>query len=249
MRKNVIKMLICAFLLMLIMVEYGYAVNNEQEMTEMLEDKIGIDEKVTKKAYLTFDDGPSIYTEGLLEVLGEYNVPGIFFVLGKQFEYFPNTDEILLKILDEGHHIALHTMTHDKHALYWSEKAPSTFAEEMLELKEELKLRTGHSTNLCRAPYGKSGHFKLTHFKAIEDAGLYCIDWHIDSKDWAKLNAVEIYNEVKNQLKGYKDQSEIVLLFHEYERTIEVLPKVIELLVEYGFEFEPYVEGKKFEGL
>ena len=202
-----------------------------------------------KVAYLTFDDGPSIYTEELLSVLNEYEIPGIFFVLGNQIESLSHSDEILNQIVDEGHYIALHTMTHDKHALYWSEKSPATFTQEMLELRDEVETRTGHVTNLCRAPYGKKGHFKAAHYKSVEEAGLYCVDWHVDSRDWAKKNAGQIYDEVVRQVEKFEDANEVVLLFHEYQRTVEAMPAVIKYLIDEGYTFEPYVEGKIFEGL
>lgn len=225
---------------------YVYAVSAEEE-DDILEFVAEAENK--KVAYITFDDGPSIYTEKLLNVLNEYEVPGIFFVLGTQFEYIPNADEILNRIVDEGHYIGLHTMTHDKNALYWSEKSPATFTKEMLELKSEVEVRTGHVTNLCRAPYGKKGHFKAAHFKSVAEAGLYCVDWHVDSQDWAKKNARQIYDEVVHQLERLEDADEVLLLFHEYQRTVDAMPMVIEYLISAGYTFEPYVEGKVFEGL
>jgi len=202
-----------------------------------------------KIAYLTFDDGPSIYTEKLLDVLNQHDVSGIFFVLGYQFDYMPDVDELLNRMIDEGHFLALHTMTHDKNSLYKLEKSSQQFTDEMLELRAELKTRLGWETNLCRAPYGKANHFRAVHHKAVAEAGLYCVDWHIDSQDWAKQNADQIYQQVANQLKDHQESNEIVLLFHEYQRTIDALPQIIELLRSEGFTFQPYIEGKIFEGL
>jgi len=54
---------------------------------------------------------------------------------------------------------------------------------------------------------------------------------------------------VLRQLEQVEEQGEFVLLFHEYQRTVDVLPLVIELLKERGYGFLPYVEGKVFEGL
>jgi len=226
-----------------------YAVQKEEDVLEFVKELEQMETTNQKVAYLTFDDGPSIYTDDLLDVLAQYQVPGIFFVLGKQLEYVPEADLILNRMIEEGHHIALHTMTHDKDALYYSEKSPNVFKEEMFELKEKIKEKTGHETNLCRAPFGKERHFKLAHHKVVEDAGLYCVDWHVDSKDWEKTNAGQVYDEVLRQLEQVEEQGEIVLLFHEYQRTVDVLPLVIELLKERGYGFLPYVEGKVFEGL
>ena len=230
-------------------VNYVYALGMEEDVLDfVIEEEFG-QNKQRKVAYLTFDDGPSIYTEKLLDVLNEHGVPGIFFVLGNHFEQIPNADKVLNRIIDEGHYIALHTMTHDKNALYWSEKSPATFTAEMFELRSKIEAQTGHVTNLCRAPYGKKGHFKAAHYKSVKDAGLYCIDWHIDSQDWAKRNAGQIYDQVVAELVRYKDNSEIVLLFHEYQRTVDAMPDIIKLLRDLGYSFEPYVEGKVFEGL
>ena len=202
-----------------------------------------------KIAYLTFDDGPSIYTEKLLDTLNEHDAYGIFFVTGCQIDFMPDADRILKRIVDEDHFIALHTMTHDKNALYRLEKSPERFTEEMFELRTDLKNRLGWETNLCRAPYGKANHFKAAHYLAVEKAGLYCVDWHVDSQDWAKQNADQVYNQVASQLKDYPDQQELVLLFHEYQRTVDALPRIIKLLREHGYSFVPYVEGHVFEGL
>jgi len=207
-------------------------------------------EKSGKVAYITFDDGPTIYTDALLDVLKEYSVPAIFFVLGDSINYHPEAEQILDRMLNEGHFIGLHTMTHNKHALYRETLSPQRFVDEMLELREEVDALTGHLTNLCRAPYGKRGHFQPAHFYATKKAGLYCVDWHVDSQDWAKRNASQIYDEVvRNVEKLDGDASEIVLLFHEYERTATALPLVLDYLIEAGYRFEPYVEGKVFEGL
>ena len=242
-RKEIIVMATIALCLLFSMASSVYAVDKE-DVLEFVEE-----EGSRKVAYITFDDGPSIYTEKLLDVLNEYEVPGIFFVLGSHFDHLPNTDEILQRIIDEGHYIALHTMTHDKNALYWSEKSPTNFTQEMLDLQSEVKEVTGHLTNLCRAPYGKKGHFKGAHYKSIEEAGLYCVDWHIDSQDWAKSNAGQIYDQVAHELERYKDSDEIVLLFHEFQRTVDIMPAIIELLQDAGYVFEPYVDGKIFDGL
>lgn len=223
---------------------YVHAVSIEEGVFE-----IGAEAKNEKVAYITFDDGPSIHTEELLNVLNEHEVPGIFFVLGAHFDALTNTDDILNRIVNEGHHIALHTMTHDKCALYWAEKSPATFTQEMLELKREVEKRTGHVTNLCRAPYGKKGNFKAAHFKSVAEAELICVDWHVDSKDWEKKNAAQIYDEVVSQLERLEDEDEVLLLFHEFKRTVDAMPMVIEYLTSAGYTFKPYVEGKVFKEL
>jgi len=247
--KKIKILIVIALFTLFNIVNYVEAVEAKENVLEfVMEKELAIDRN-RKVAYITFDDGPSIYTEKLLDVLNHYEVPGIFFVLGHHLEIMPNSDRILNRIMDDGHYIALHTMTHDKTALYQTEKSPTTFTEEMLELRDEIEARTGHIANLCRAPYGKRGYFKTAHYQVVKEAGLYCIDWHLDSRDWVNQNAGQIYNEVVKGVKQLEDNQEIVLLFHEFQRTVDALPDIIEFLKEEGYTFEPYVEGKIFEDL
>lgn len=226
---------------------YAMDLHQDQDVLEFILEEESQSDKV---AYITFDDGPSIYTEALLDVLNEYDVPAIFFVLGQSINYHPEAEQILNRIHDEGHFIGLHTMTHSKDALYWKEISPQNFVDEMFQLKDQVDEITGHRTNLCRAPYGKRGHFKPAHFHATQKAGLYCIDWHVDSQDWAKQNASQIYDEVVRGVQGVdSDQSEVVFLFHEYQRTVTALPLILDYLIGEGYRFEPYMEGNTFEGL
>lgn len=247
-RKFKILLLLVGYLIFNVVCD-AHACEGKGNTMEIVEKLNEIDKNNQKTAYLTFDDGPSIYTGKLLDVLNEHDIPGIFFVLGNQLNYVPDADQLLNRMVKEGHHIALHTVTHDKSVLYHSEKSPTNFTEEMLALKEDITKRTGHITNLCRAPYGKKGHFKPAHYQTVENAGLYCIDWHVDSNDWAAKNATEVYDEVVKQLEKYENAQEVVLLFHEYQHTVDALPDVIAYLKAQGFQFEAYVEGKKFKGL
>ena len=58
------------------------------------------------KVYLTFDDGPSIYTNDILDILDSYNVKATFFVVGKEGT---NAEEALQRIVDEGHTLGMHS--------------------------------------------------------------------------------------------------------------------------------------------
>ncbi|GIW07650.1 MAG: hypothetical protein KatS3mg060_2455 [Dehalococcoidia bacterium] len=55
---------------------------------------------------LTFDDGPTSYTERVLDLLGEAGTPATFFTIGERVERAPTTAR---RIVAEGHEIANHT--------------------------------------------------------------------------------------------------------------------------------------------
>ena len=206
--------------------------------------------KSEKVVYLTFDDGPSKYTIEILDLLEKLDVPAIFFVIGENLDLLSNAEDSLKQIIHRGHYIGLHSMTHDMNKLYDSSNAPQNFVNEMLEVRDKIKEMTdGFESHLCRPPYGGKTHFKSGHYKALEEAGIECIDWNVDSLDWAKPSADQIFNQVVADLKRNEYPKEVVLLFHEKKLTLEALPRVIEYYRDLGYVFMPYYEGQEFECL
>jgi len=194
-------------------------------------------------AFLTFDDGPSVYTQKILDVLNNKNAPAIFFVQGESINNRSDAREILNLILEEGHYIGLHTMSHDHDILYRGEGAPQRFVNEMFELDQLIYEMTGFSTNLCRAAYGMARNFTPEHHVAVDRAGLYCIDWNIDSRDWEQRTAYMVYQNVTNQIEGLDFPDELVILFHEHLWTAEALPGIIDYLRLHGYTIAVYNPG------
>src|SRR5205085_12521217 len=62
-----------------------------------------------KVVALTFDDGPSDYTDDFLAVLREKDVVGTFFEVG---QVMPGREETMREILAQGSEIGDHTMDH-----------------------------------------------------------------------------------------------------------------------------------------
>jgi len=67
---------------------------------------------------LTFDDGPYIYTSGLLDILASYNAKATFFITGNNMgkgeidNVSTGYPQIIQRMHKEGHQIAHHTWTH-----------------------------------------------------------------------------------------------------------------------------------------
>ena len=67
-------------------------------------------EPETRKIALTFDDGPHpVYTEEMLKVLEQEQVPATFFLLGENAEQY---GEQVRMISEQGHLIGNHTWRH-----------------------------------------------------------------------------------------------------------------------------------------
>lgn len=198
--------------------------------------------KEVKFAYLTFDDGPSRNTEKILDILDSYDIKGTFFVLGTSISNFSDSNAVLKRMADTGHYIGMHSMTHNYDYLYNAETAAANFAGEMKEEQALLKEITGgFESTLCRAPYGTGGTFTDEHVKALNEIGVKCWDWDVDTYDWASGSTVDsILTKVESDMKLWNHPSNAVILFHEKDLSVEALPKVIEYYLDLGYEFLPY---------
>ena len=102
------------------------------------------------EVYLTFDDGPSIYTEEILDILDEYQVKATFFVVGKESDA---AKEALRDIVARGHTLGMHSYSHKYSELYASEEA---FEADFLKLQGYLEDVTGVKSKVYRFPGGSS---------------------------------------------------------------------------------------------
>jgi len=173
-------------------------------------------------------------------------VPAIFFVKGESIlNTLPYSEASMARMLEEGHYVGLHTMTHQYYTLYVGEGAPSRFVAEKLELQELIYDLTGHYTYLCRAAYGMMTGFRPGHHVAVEEAGINCIDWNIDPQDW-RNGAPRINEKVVEQVELLNFPPELVIVLHEYEQTVQALPQIIAYLREQGYVFKTYEPGYEF---
>jgi len=230
--------------------EISFLVEAPTDIIEETEDEVDLTEEWPERvAFLTIDDGPSLQTSRILDILYEKDVPAIFFLLGYSILTTPGIDPqaLMERTLAEGHYIGLHSMTHHYNTLYRGEGAPDRFVDEMLELQEMIYDMVGHHTNLCRAPFGMMTGFRPEHHIAVDEAGINCIDWNIDPQDWrSEYNAQIILDHVIDQVERLNFPSELVIVMHEYGRTVDALPLIIAFLREQGYVFKPYVPGYTF---
>ncbi len=202
--------------------------------------------KEVRFAYLTFDDGPSRNVDKVLDILEDENIDGTFFLLGSAVETNPESERILKRMMDEGHYIGLHSMTHRYDHLYVGDEAPQNFIDEMTELQDLIaELTGGYESQLCRAPFGTGGTFTDGHIEALKEANMKCWDWDVDSMDWS-YSPAQMLEKIKADLYMWGYPSHAVILFHEKDTTLEVLPDVIEYLRSEGYEFLPYNPDNHF---
>lgn len=185
-----------------------------------------------KVIYLTFDDGPSVYTKELLNILKEYNVKATFFVTGN------GNIEYIKKAYNEGHSIGIHTYSHVYKNVYASEEA---YFNDLEKVQEIIKEQTGEESRLVRFPGGSSNTVSrfnkgiMTRLsKELERRGYKYFDWNVSSSDTVKSNSDDIANTVIRRLKKGNN----VVLQHDTKYySVKAVRKIIEYGLANGYTF------------
>ncbi len=124
---------------------------------------------------LTFDDGPNDpYTLQLLDLLAQHQVRAIFFLIGNFVRRRP---EIARAILQAGHLIGNHTMSHP--SLMW--ERPSRVREELAGCNAVLEDVTGTAVHYFRPPFGARRPDVL---RTAGELGLKPVMWNVTAHDW-----------------------------------------------------------------
>lgn len=192
-----------------------------------------IESEVEKIAYITIDDGPSKFTNEILDILDENQVKATFFMIDGNMKKYK--DEVQ-RIVSNGHGAGFHSVTHDKEKIY---KTPDATVGEFDTCKNTLYDITGTSSNLIRLPYGSKPYMSEGSYDKLIESGYIIWDWNVDTLDW-KSTTDQI---VSNVLYHGRKHEELVLLFHEKEQTLEALSSSIRVLKERGYKILPISEN------
>ena len=200
---------------------------------------------VIKRAYLTFDDGPSPNTDKILDILDEYNVKGNFFVIGRFAEGYKDQYN---RILRDGHVMGMHSYSHIYTEVY---ESPDAFTADLNHVQYVIYSITGYTPNIYRFPGGSSNDISTIDMKEFIDIldkrGITYYDWNVNSGDAenARLAKEQIINNVFdgiNGLESAEERNEVMILFHDLKEkttTVEALPAIIEGLQAQGYVIAP----------
>lgn len=197
-----------------------------------------------KIAFLTFDDGPSDLTMGLLGILKEAGVKANFFLLGHKIDAYPDATKA---IADAGHGVFVHSDTHQYTDIYSSKDA--LINDFMATSKKITKLGI-KEPKIYRFPGGSTNSYVSDAvFAEIQEAlkkeKINYIDWNVDSGD-ARRNNVPAEEIKNNILREAGSRNTINVLLHDTnakETTINAMPAVIAGLKEMGYIFWVIPEG------
>lgn len=187
------------------------------------------DEKV---CYFTFDCGyENGWTEPILDVLKEKNVPGLFFVVGHYVETAP---DIIGRMYDEGHLVGNHTYNHPNMATDVDE---NKFIEEITSLEDALSaLYPDAPTPIYwRPPYGACNEWTLA---MADKLGLTTVLWSFAYYDYVETEQMDPAAALEKAKMGLHNGC--VYLFHCVGSTN---PAILGDLIDYirgeGYEIRP----------
>ena len=192
---------------------------SEEEKTYLSIKKknVSLDDKVVA---LTFDDGPSKYTNKILDVLKKYDACGTFFVVGNRVNFYK---EQLKRTLNEGSEIGNHSYDHK----LLTRLSKEEFQSEVNKTQEQIVKATGFIPTLFRPTYG--GYTNT--LKGYTD--LTFVLWDVDSRDWQVKSKDKI---LKNVLPNVKSGS-IILMHDGLPYGLNALEDVLSDLKNKGYKF------------
>lgn len=207
--------------------------------------KVNVKQTARKVVYLTFDDGPSVHTRHVLDILQKENIKATFFVLGQQAQ---KHKKLLQRMVKEGHAIGNHSYNHHYNQLYGNFE---NFWWQVKRTDEVIRKIIGFSPKLVRAPGGTFLNFDKQYFNLLQQAGYLVYDWHVDSED-SKYRGISARKIVQAVRKG-KLLPETVVLFHDgkgHGETVKALPPIIRYYKKQGYMFavlSPDVQPVQFK--
>ncbi|MBQ4559879.1 MAG: polysaccharide deacetylase family protein [Tyzzerella sp.] len=181
---------------------------------------------------LTFDDGPGLGTERLIEALESHGARATFFMMGTRVNTYPNA---VRKMVETGCELGNHTTNHLKLTDY----AAEGIATEINYTRDVIDSIVGQKPTMVRPPYGAVNEVVQS------EAGVPLVFWSVDTLDWQLKDAQLIRNYVLNTVKD----GDIVLMHDIYEATVQATIELIPLLQERGYQLVTVSEMAKARGI
>ncbi|MFV0604376.1 MAG: polysaccharide deacetylase family protein [Niabella sp.] len=176
---------------------------------------------------LSFDDGPSTeYTQKILQILQEQQVPATFFLIGKNIQASP---ELVHEIVSNGHLIGNHSYEHSN---WFDLQSSKNMIAELQQTHNLVHQLTGKHLKWFRPPYGVTNPNVK---KAVAALNYQTIGWNVRSLDTMIKEPAKLLDRLKGMIKP----GAIVLLHDTQEITTHILPDFLQYIKEQGYVIVP----------
>jgi peptidoglycan-N-acetylglucosamine deacetylase len=193
---------------------------HESDNSSVLGTHTGTNCATEKCIALTFDDGPTEFTDELLNTLEQYDVQATFFYLGSQVVQYP---EQVKRAYANGHELGNHTWNH----ISVPESSRETILDQVSRTQESIKELTGITPTLFRPP---GGDYKDENIAVVD---LPFILWNIDPEEWRELDSETIYKTITQEAMP----GAIIISHDTRKSTIDAYKSIIPDLLTKGYVF------------
>ena len=219
--------------------EVTYSVNDSAHNVTTVTEQLRVVGKHEKIVYLTFDDGPSVCTDQILNILRQERVKATFFVTA-QFTPYLNR---MAAIAKDGHEVAIHTYSHN-FKIY---KSIDSYFADLNKLNDLIEKYTGKRARIMRFPGGSSNSIYRKYNSdpkfmdrlcvALLDSGYQFVDWNLDSGD-ARGNNIAADRLVRSAC-GSRHNIQCLLMHDTGAKrtTVTAVPQIIRYFKQHGYEF------------
>jgi len=177
---------------------------------------------------LTFDDGPSPYTNAILAVLRRNKVHATFFALGTQVRKYPSMSR---KIVREGHRLGDHSWNHPDLTRLSNADARS----QVTRTRDQIQATTHVTVTAFRFPYGSSN---ARTRDIVRRCHLRIVGWNVDPQDWAEPAPSTITSRILDAVRPGRTN---IVIMHDgggnRRNTIASLDNTIRALKKRGYHF------------
>ena len=181
-----------------------------------------VDCSQAKCVALTFDDGPSPYTDRLLQILNQNDAKSTFFLIGNKVAANPAGAK---RIADAGMEVANHTWEHPNMTTI----PPEEIGSQISRANDAIQAATGQRPKLLRTAGGLINDNVLA---AAKQQGMADINWDVIPFDWMNdSNTAATRYMLMTQIKPGS-----VVLFHDtYSSTVDLVYQFIPVLRANGY--------------
>ena len=181
-----------------------------------------VDCSQVKCVALTFDDGPSPFTDRLLKILQDNDAKATFFEIGNKVAANPDGAK---RVVEAGMELGNHTWEHPNMTTI----PPELIAGQISKANDAIKVATGQTPKLLRTAGGLINDAVLAEAKK---QGMADINWDVIPFDWA--------NDSNTAATRYMLMTQIrpnsVVLFHDtYSSTVDLVEQFIPVLEANGY--------------
>ncbi|MDR7274003.1 polysaccharide deacetylase family protein [Catenuloplanes atrovinosus] len=177
----------------------------------------------TPSMSLTFDDGPSQFTDEVLDMLDKHDIKATFCVIGSQVRSHAAQ---MRRIVADGHTLCNHTWSHD---LRLADRTPDQIVKDLVRTNDAIHTVVPQAkVRYFRNPGGNFNHRTVS---VAQNLGMVPLHWSIDSRDWESRDSKKICDLVE----GNAHPGAVVLLHDgggDRRETMKALKKLLPFLKE-----------------